>query len=100
MINGIITNGASDNIGIHFIFDIIGDNWCQLPPSWATMGLDYEFFTKYGAWGFIHELNHHYQKYGFSLSVQNEVNNNVLAYLNIHFIFKFLLIEMNLELIL
>lgn len=43
------------------------------------MGLNYEFITKYSAWGFIHELNHHYQKYGFSLNVQNEVINNVIS---------------------
>ena len=86
-----IPHGASDYIGIHFIFDIhiaasgaaalayVGGNWCQLPPSWATMGLDYEYITKYGAWGFIHELNHHYQRYGFFSSVQNEVTNNVIS---------------------
>ena len=82
---------ANDNIGIHFIFDVhiaasgaaalayIGSNWCQLPPNWASFVFDYEYITQFGAWGFIHELNHHYQKYGFSSSVQNEVTNNVIS---------------------
>ena len=41
------------------------------------MALDYETATKYGVWGHIHELNHHFQKFGFN-SVSNEVTNNVV----------------------
>jgi len=41
------------------------------------MALDYETATKYGVWGHIHELNHHFQRYGFN-NVANEVTNNVI----------------------
>ena len=41
------------------------------------MALDFETATKYGVWGHIHELNHHFQRYGFN-SVSNEVTNNVI----------------------
>jgi len=42
------------------------------------LALDYETLTKYGAWGHIHELNHHFQRFGFSSGIQNEVTNNVI----------------------
>ena len=86
-----IPHGALDNIGIHFIFDpyiaangasglaYIGQNWCQIPPNWANLALNYDYVVNYGAWGFIHELNHHFQKFGFSVNVQNEVTNNVVS---------------------
>ena len=41
------------------------------------LALDYETMTKYGAWGHIHELNHHFQKFGF-YSTSNEVTNNII----------------------
>ena len=84
-----VPTGSNINKGIHFLFDpcvnaagalalaYVGANWCQVPPSFS-MALDYETITKYGAWGHIHELNHHFQRFGFSSGVQNEVTNNVV----------------------
>ena len=84
-----VPTGSNINKGIHFLFDpcvnaggalalaYVGANWCQVPPSFG-LALDYETLTKYGAWGHIHELNHHFQRFGFSSSVQNEVTNNVV----------------------
>ena len=83
-----IPSGSNINLGIHFLFDpcvnsygayalaYVGANWCQVPPSFS-LALDFETMTKYGAWGHIHELNHHFQKFGFN-SVANEVTNNVV----------------------
>ena len=84
-----IPNGAKENLGIHFLFDpcvnaknalalaYVGNNWCQVPLGFK-LALNYETVTKYGAWGHIHELNHHFQYFGFSESVSNEVTNNVV----------------------
>ena len=86
-----IPHGASDNIGIHILFDpyiavkgasalsYIGANWCQIPPNWLGFVFNYNYIINYGIWGFIHELNHHYQKFGFFNNVQNEVTNNVIS---------------------
>ena len=83
-----VPSGSNSNLGIHFLFDpcvnskgalalaYVGRNWCQVPPSFS-MALDFETATKYGVWGHIHELNHHFQKYGFN-NVANEVTNNVI----------------------
>ena len=83
-----VPSGSNKNLGIHFLFDpcvnsngalalaYVGANWCQVPPSFA-LALDFETATKYGVWGHIHELNHHFQKYGFN-NVANEVTNNVI----------------------
>ena len=84
-----VPNPSNDNKGIHFLFDpcvntpgayalaYVGSNWCQVPLSFS-LALDYETLTKYGAWGHIHELNHHFQRFGFSSGIQNEVTNNVI----------------------
>ena len=84
-----VPSGSNINLGIHFLFDscvnskgalalaYVGNNWCQVPLTFK-MALNYETITKYGAWGHIHELNHHFQKFGFSSSVSNEVTNNVI----------------------
>ena len=83
-----VPSGSRLTLGIHFLMDpcvnsagalalaYVGNNWCQCPPSFA-MALDYEIATKYGVWGHIHELNHHFQRFGFN-SVSNEVTNNVI----------------------
>ena len=83
-----VPSGSNKNLGIHFLFDpcvnsrgalalaYVGRNWCQVPPSFS-MALDFETATKYGVWGHIHELNHHFQKFGFN-RVSNEVTNNVV----------------------
>ena len=83
-----VPSGSKKTMGIHFLFDpcvnsngalalaYVGANWCQVPPSFS-MALDFETATKYGVWGHIHELNHHFQRYGFN-NVANEVTNNVI----------------------
>ena len=83
-----VPSGSNKNLGIHFLFDpcvnskgalalaYVGRNWCQVPPSFG-MAMDFETATKYGVWGHIHELNHHFQRYGFN-NVANEVTNNVI----------------------
>ena len=84
-----IPGGSGTIKGIHFLFDpcvntpgayalaYVGAYWCQVPLNF-NLALDYVTITKYGAWGHIHELNHHYQKFGFSSQVLNEVTNNVV----------------------
>ena len=84
-----IPHGANNNYGIHFLFDTyikmagasavayVGANWSNVPTSWY-IAIDYKFFTMYGGWGYIHELNHHFQKFGFSATTSNEVTNNVI----------------------
>ena len=84
-----VPGGSNNNKGIHFLFDpcvnspgalalaYVGANWCQVPLSFK-LALDYETVSKNGAWGHIHELNHHFQKFGFSTKVANEVTNNVI----------------------
>ena len=84
-----IPHGANDNYGIHFLFDTyikmagasavayVGANWSNVPTSWY-IAIDYKYFTMYGGWGYIHELNHHFQKFGFSAKTSNEVTNNVI----------------------
>ena len=83
-----VPSGSNKNLGIHFLFDpcvnskgalalaYVGRNWCQVPPSFG-LAMDFETATKYGVWGHIHELNHHFQRYGFN-NVANEVTNNVI----------------------
>lgn len=83
-----VPSGSNKNLGIHFLYDpyinaggalalaYVGGNWCQVPLTFY-LALDYETMTKYGAWGHIHELNHHFQKFGF-YSTSNEVTNNII----------------------
>ena len=83
-----VPTGSNIKLGIHFLFDpcinsngalalaYVGNNWCQVPPSFG-MALNYETASLYGVWGHIHELNHHFQKYGFA-NTANEVTNNVI----------------------
>ena len=85
----LIPNQARKNMGIHFLYDpyisaggalavaFPGANWCQVPLSFK-MALDYEITTMYGPWGHIHELNHHYQSFGFNPGFPNEITNNVV----------------------
>ena len=84
-----IPNYLEINKGIHFLFDpcinnpgalafaYVGENWCQVPLSF-NLALDYERITKYGNWGILNELNHHFQRFGFSMPVKNEVTNKVV----------------------
>lgn len=41
----------------------VGAWQCYLPTSWITNVLSYDDVIKNGDWGFLHEVNHHYQNY-------------------------------------
>ncbi|MGN1373591.1 MAG: M60 family metallopeptidase [Candidatus Coproplasma sp.] len=81
-----VPSGSAD-IGINFLFDcfvaagaavaFVGRNTVNCPLSWMTSCLDYASFVKSGAWGNIHEYNHHYQRYGFAPG--DEVTNNAVS---------------------
>ena len=59
---------------------IVGRDYSNLPISWMRATLDYDSFMMNGAWGPIHEFNHHYQKFGANGN-SNEVTNNVVNYI-------------------
>lgn len=85
-----IPAGSSLSMGITFLYDtfvcagaacaIVGRNWCNMPVGWMTSALDYNSFTQNGAWGSIHEFNHHFQRYGFAPG--DEVTNNAISLLS------------------
>lgn len=85
-----VPTNSKANIGIDMLYDpfiaagsavaIMGANWCNLPPDWLGSALDYQTFTSSGAWGVIHEYNHHFQCYGFSRN--DEVANNAISLLS------------------
>ena len=85
-----IPNSANANVGITFLYDpficagaavaIVGQSWCNLPPSWMKGSLTYETFINEGMWGTIHEFNHHFQRYG--ISPGDEVTNNAINILS------------------
>ncbi len=58
---------------------IVGTDVSYLPISWMRLSLDYDSFMVNGAWGPIHEFNHHFQKFGANDN-NNEVTNNALNY--------------------
>lgn len=64
----------------------VGSWTCNLPPSWASRAFDYDDLMKYGNWGIIHEINHHYQKRYSGYSDEwgigdefSEITNNALS---------------------
>ncbi|MGN0805468.1 MAG: M60 family metallopeptidase, partial [Candidatus Coproplasma sp.] len=81
-----VPSGSAD-IGINFLFDcfvaagaavaFVGRNTVNCPLSWMPSCLDYDSFVKSGAWGNIHEYNHHYQRFGFAPG--DEVTNNAVS---------------------
>lgn len=85
-----IPNSANSNVGITFLYDpfvcagaavaIVGQSWCNLPPSWMKGSLSYDTFVNEGMWGTIHEFNHHFQRYG--ISPGDEVTNNAINILS------------------
>lgn len=85
-----IPNSANSNVGITFLYDpfvcagaavaIVGQSWCNLPPTWMKGSLSYDTFTNEGMWGTIHEFNHHFQRYG--ISPGDEVTNNAINILS------------------
>ncbi|OUM66235.1 hypothetical protein PIROE2DRAFT_59499 [Piromyces sp. E2] len=54
-----------------------GGNTVNAPESWMKEVLDVQNFILNGSWGNIHELNHHYQRYG--LPNGTEVTNNAVS---------------------
>lgn len=82
-----VPSGSKTTIGIDFLYDpfvaagaavaFVGRNTVNCPPSWLTGSLDYDSFVTSGAWGNIHEYNHHFQRYGFAPG--DEVTNNAVS---------------------
>lgn len=55
---------------------IVGADCCMLPIDWAKSALNYDSIYKSGAWGTLHEFNHHHQ--GWGADAGGEVTNNVI----------------------
>ncbi len=82
-----VPTGSNSAVGIHFLYDpfvaagaavaFVGGSTVNAPSSWITASLDYNSFISSGAWGSIHEYNHHFQKYGFAPG--DEVTNNAVS---------------------
>ncbi len=82
-----VPTGSSSAVGIHFLYDpfvasgaavaFVGRNTVNAPLSWMSASLNYEEFVSSGAWGSIHEYNHHFQRYGFVPG--DEVTNNAVS---------------------
>ena len=82
-----LPTASDENIGITFLYDpficagqataIVGRNWTNLPPEWMYESIHYDSFVDQGAWGTIHEYNHHFQKFGFVPG--DEVTNNAVS---------------------
>lgn len=86
-----VPSGSNKAIGIDFLYDpfvaagsmvaFVGRNTVNCPLSSMTAALNYDSFVTSGAWGNIHEYNHHFQKYGLegSGSYPSEVTNNAVS---------------------
>ncbi len=82
-----VPQSGNSNLGITFLFDPFvaagaavafpGRNSVNCPESWMSGCFDYDNFVENGAWGNIHEYNHHYQRYGFAPG--DEVTNNAVS---------------------
>ena len=85
-----VPTGSKANIGIDILYDpfiaagsavaLVGRNWCNVPPDWMSGALNYQEFVSSGAWGVIHEYNHHFQCFGFAYN--DEVSNNAISLLS------------------
>lgn len=53
-----------------------GANFCINNVAWFANVLDYETLVNDGNWGNMHEINHHYQKFGVGYG--SEVTNNAI----------------------
>lgn len=53
-----------------------GANFCINAVSWFANVLDYNVLVNEGNWGNMHEINHHYQKFGVGYG--DEVTNNAI----------------------
>lgn len=82
-----VPTGSNSSYGIDFLFEpfiaagaavaFVGRNTVNCPLDWMDTCLDVENFINNGAWGNIHEFNHHYQNFG--LPNGGEVTNNAIT---------------------
>ena len=82
-----VPQAGDSRLGIDFLYDpfiaagaavaFVGSNFTNCPPDWLNGSLDAQSFTETGAWGNVHEYNHHYQVYG--LENGGEVTNNATS---------------------
>lgn len=57
----------------------VNADFCILPLGWAVNSLNYNSINTDGAWGTLHEFNHHHQGWGCSQTgADDEVTNNVI----------------------
>lgn len=82
-----VPTGSNSSYGIDFLFEpfiaagaavaFVGRNTVNCPVDWMDSCLNVENFIVNGAWGSIHEFNHHYQNYG--IPDGGEVTNNAIS---------------------
>lgn len=83
-----VANGYYRNIRhvVSMVFDtyvpagaavaFVGADFCVLPTDWGGNAVNYETIMVSGAWGCLHEFNHHHQ--GWGAGNGGEVTNNVI----------------------
>lgn len=82
-----VPTSSNSSYGIDFLFEpfiaagaavaFVGRNTVNCPVDWMDTCLNVEYFVNNGAWGNIHEFNHHYQNFG--LPNGGEVTNNAIS---------------------
>lgn len=82
-----VPTGSNASYGIDFLFEpfvaagaavaFVGRNTVNCPTDWMDSCLNVENFVNNGAWGNIHEFNHHFQNFG--LPNGGEVTNNAIS---------------------
>ncbi len=82
-----VPTGSNSAYGIDFLFEpfvaaggavaFVGRNTVNCPTDWMDSCLNVENFVNNGAWGNIHEFNHHFQNFG--LPNGGEVTNNAIS---------------------
>lgn len=82
-----VPTGSNSAYGIDFLFEpfvaagaavaFVGRNTVNCPTDWMDSCLNVENFVANGAWGNIHEFNHHFQNFG--LPNGGEVTNNAVS---------------------
>ena len=82
-----VPTSSTSSYGIDFLFEpfvaagaavaFVGRNTVNCPVDWMNSCLNVESFVTNGAWGNVHEFNHHFQ--GFGLPNGGEVTNNAVS---------------------
>ncbi len=82
-----VPTGSNASCGIDFLFEpfvaagaavaFVGRNTVNCPTDWMDTCLNVDNFVLNGAWGNIHEFNHHFQNFG--LPDGGEVTNNAVS---------------------